>query len=895
VSILSLRGPSALLALAVAAPAAYAAWPPPRPAELRFLVRETAGVARHGEVVVSGLPLARAWDVRRVADLAIVDAAGSPVPAELDVLARWHGGLSDEALPIQWLRVAFPATVGAHAGAAYRLVTDGSAANPPPLRPLVVERDGDRVTVRTGVATFVMGGAPETLFDELRRADGTRLAAGGTLLARVGGQRRLHRIRRAVRLERAGPLTAVVIVEGAYDQPAVGGGGLGSWRRYEFRAGAPTAIVRQAAQWEGDRCGRGVLACGGAPNALRLERWRDTLRPTLGGPFEVTAVGAASAPERTARLAGRATASVRQLRRPSRLAPLAFRMSVPGASAAGAKADGALLAVAGPAGAVAVALDHMHRYEPQALRRLAGGAVAIDLADAPVWLGARQGLFARLAVAALPPGPRRADLDRQVWAPLNHPLRAWPSAQWAAASGALEEFPVGKLPPEWAAYDELVRSTLDRTLAGVDATGLGGLATFGSFPRIWGNPIYADELECGEDPTPAERWDDAYWCGAWTDYHNAAAAAVVRALRTGEVEWLDEIAFPAAWRMLHTQVFQCAPGDPDFYCGQAPAGYGGFRSDFNSSHQYFDNLILYAWLAGDESVARFLGRGAATMRGFLCDLRWGAPPGPTCPPERPIADPWAGLNGRVATQFYSLFRFLGLAADPSYLADWTSNTARWLTQYYVQTQRPGGALGLVVPSGGGELDRVEGPGAYFTGSLWMTSLYDLHLLHRLGADSGDAPLGSPPLAPSQVEAAWARTLLAAARLAPWGDGTASGPWPDGLRFAFSGARLDGALTGLGPWIDLDGDGDGRPCELCEDDGGACFDLCLYATGKAALAAAVVRAADATGDPELRRLGEDLTRFALAAAAADPQPLNKLTGEYLSRLHAAVARLALSPR
>jgi hypothetical protein len=279
------------------------------------------------------------------------------------------------------------------------------------------------------------------------------------------------------------------------------------------------------------------------------------------------------------------------------------------------------------------------------------------------------------------------------------------------------------------------------------------------------------------------------------------------------------------------------------------------------------------------------------MRAYLCDLRGGDPPGPICPPERPLADEWAGLNGRVASQFYALFRYLGLAADPGYLADWTSGTARWLTQYYVEPKSAGAAVGFVVPSGGGSRDFVDDAGSYFSESLWMASLYDLNLLHRLAVDSGDEPLGSPPVRPSRVEVAWARTLLAASRLAPGADGGAAGPWPDGLRFAFAGQRLGGVLTALGPSLDLDGDGDGVPCELCADDGGACRDLCLYDTGKAALAAAVVRAADASGEAALRRLGEDLTVYALRAALADLQPLDKLTGEYLSRLHAAVARLA----
>jgi hypothetical protein len=79
---------------------------------------------------------------------------------------------------------------------------------------------------------------------------------------------------------------------------------------------------------------------------------------------------------------------------------------------------------------------------------------------------------------------------------------------------------------------------------------------------------------------------------SWSDYHNAAYVADARAMRTGEVQWLDELARPAALRQIYTQIDQCAPHDPYFHCGMAPAGYGGYRENFNSSHAYFDNLYL---------------------------------------------------------------------------------------------------------------------------------------------------------------------------------------------------------------------------------------------------------------------------------------------------------------
>jgi len=239
--------------------------------------------------------------------------------------------------------------------------------------------------------------------------------------------------------------------------------------------------------------------------------------------------------------------------------------------------------------------------------------------------------------------------------------------EWIAASDAVDEIPVGSLPTDLSAYDALVPSVLHTTLQEVDAKGLAGLMTFGLYPRLWANPIYSDELDCGgNDPTPGEAWDDLYWCATWTDYHSTVAAAPIWAMRSGEVHWLDEIAFPGALRMLHTQMMQCAPGDDWFFCGQAPAGYGGYRTDFNSSHAYFNNLLLYYWLTGDQTVVATLQRGAETMRDYLYPAR----NPPICDPNYANQDIWAGITGRVASQWLSVFRFLGLAShDDSFLYD----------------------------------------------------------------------------------------------------------------------------------------------------------------------------------------------------------------------------------
>ena len=850
---------------------AAAAYTVPVPASLNLTVRETTGVARNAEVVRSGVPLPRSLGVLDPGRLAVVDAAGRAVPTDFQVSARWNAGLANTAAPIQWLLVSFPATVPARGSATYRLVTDGSVANPAPARPLLLVQNGDQITVDTGAAVFTFGADPGALFDAVTLANGTRLIQGGRLSLQSGGVQSAHPARRKMWIEHAGPLFAAVVVTGAYDLPAIGGGGMGSLRRYTFTAGSPTAIVRHAVSWEGNLGCNGCLkTSSGAPNGVRLDQVRDGLAVQLGGTPTVTAVGAFAAPAVTGAVASGRTAAVRQLLRASRTAPLQLTVDVAGAAASGAKADGGVLAASGPAGAVAIALDRMDRYEPQALRVLADGSLAVDLADDKTWLGNHSGLFATFAVAALPANPARGDLDGRVWAPLNHPLRAWPDAAWFAASDAVEEFPVGPLPTSLAGYDTAVAAVLNRTVQQIDALGLAGLTTFGVFPRYWGQAGSPGEIDCSSanDPTPGETWDDKFWCGTWTDYHNTAATVPVWAMRTGQVEWLDEIAVPAALRVLHTQMMQCSPTERWFYCGQAPAGYGAYRADFNSSHAYFDNLYLYYWLTGDSTVTEILRRGGESMRRLACATRGPqpvteatGPGGPSCAAD--VTTTGSSFTGRVGTQWLNAFRFLGLASpDGSFLEDFRDGSARALTQHYAEAHRAGETTlyGFF-----GDSSFVL-PGTYVAGPMWMYGFYDANTLYRLERDTGDAPLGIPALPPSHYIAAIARTLK---DIEPTiqGDGTATGEWPKSLQYAYTGSRIGGTLASVAP-----------------------YDRTIFTPEKCSVTALFLRAGEQSNDATMLAKGAEMVQFAIGAAIGDAAPLGKLEGQYLSRLHAAVAHL-----
>jgi chitodextrinase len=861
----------ALLAVPFLTRPAAATYGVPVPSRLVLTVRETAGVARTNEVVRSGVPLPRSLNVLNTSRLAVVDGAGRAVAADFQITARWNAGLSDTAAPIQWLMVSFPATVGARGSVTYRLVTDGSVANPAPARPLQVTQSGNAFTVDTGAAIFRFGADPGALFDEVLLANGTRLAGGGTLSLLSGGLSARHPTIRKVWVEHAGPLFAAVVVTGAYDLPAVGNGQISSIRRYVFTAGSPTAVIRHAVNWEGNLGCQGCVATStGAPNGVRFDQIRDSLTVSLGSSPTVTAVGAFASPAVTASVPAGRTASVRQLLRGSRQDALRFQVDVNGTAASGVQATGGVLAASGPSGAVAIALDQMHRYEPQALRVLADGSLAVDVADDKVWVAHHQGLFATLAVSALAAGPSRATLDSQVWAPLNHPLRGWPDAAWFASSQAVEEFPVGPLPADLASYDTLLPTVFNRTVQQIDALGLAGLTTFGVYPRYWGKDGAPGEIDCGTsgDPTPNEAWDNKFWCSTWTDYHNTAATVPVWAMRSGQVEWLDDLGVPAALRTLHTQIMQCGPSEKWYYCGQAPAGYGAYRTDFNSSHAYFDNLYLYYWLTGDSTVVEILRRGGENARRNMCDTRGPkpvvepvtGPGGPACAADYPSST--SEFTGRVATQWINAFRFLGLASpDGSFLDDYRNSLARAATQHYVEVHRAGetktyGFLG----------ERAVVPGTYIGGPIWMYGFYDTNTIYRLLRDTGDAPIGLPAMTPSHLLATVARTLK---DIEPsvQGDGTVAGDWPKNLEYTYLDSRIGGTLADVIP--------NDRP---------------IFTPEKCSVTALFLRAGELSGDASLINTGTDMVHFTLSAAAGEEAPLGKLEGQDLGRLHAAIAHL-----
>jgi hypothetical protein len=871
-----------LLALLVASGSVCADWPPPAPSAIVLTAPDASGIVRAGDLAVGGVPLARTAGVVDPTRLRLVNAEGIEVPAQFRVLARWNAARNDASAPIQWVLAEAPAPA---TGGTLRLRADAVPGAPAaPATPLSVVSAGGRYTIDTGAARFVIDPAAGALFAEVRTADGNLLATGAPARVEIEGAAVASTSAlRFARVDAQGPLSATLTVAWTLDMPHVGGGGLSLTRQYRFAAGSATAVVRSALAWEGNRCPNAEnIVCAAGVNGLRLLSVRDALRPATTGARSVQVLAESTLAPYMATLGSDDTVHLRQMRRAARTAPLLYELAMPGTSRQGATAEGGALALSVGGGTIGVALARMDHHEPQALRVLGNGDVTLDWVDTPgIWIGSRQAVHATLAVAALPATPAAGELARRLWAPLAHPLRLWAQPAQFAASEAVPEFPVGALPAAYAGFDAAVLRMLTSTRSRFDSLGLRGLMTSGLWPFDWGTPNDGPP-DCGaSDPTPSDDWDDTYWCATWTDYHNTAMVGALAALRAGDPAWFDAVSVPAAQRMLHTLMMQCAPGDPWFYCGQAPAGGGGYRANFNSSHGYFDNLVLYHFLTGDPWVTDTLARGAGSMRAYLCATRAGSPPGSMCSPTTPGSDDFVQINDRSANQWYEVFRFLGQTVDASYLDDWRGNIARWLSLHWAQgTDSEGRRLGFIVQSGVGNGLSILAPGAYTTSQVWMASGYDFEQLARLRVATADAPLGVPAIAPSTVMADWGRTLARAATIAP-GNGSAAGIWPNTLAFAWSGARIGGLISGLAPgW---------SPGPMPSP----CFDACLYDTGKSFTAAALARAADLTGDPALRSLADDFVRHGLARVAVADPPLGKQGGLFMARLPSAVARLSQS--
>ena len=163
-------------------------------------VKEVAGVGASGYPISTVIPLPFG-QFQTVASLRVVDTAGAPVPAQIDVLNRWWG--KDNS--IRHVKIEFQPTVGPHGDRSYTLRDSG--AGPVPPSPVVATDTGAHIKLSSGSQTFTIQKSPFRI-----------MTPAGDIVATVGdlngrSQLSFSRSDAVITIEESGPMRAVVRAE----------------------------------------------------------------------------------------------------------------------------------------------------------------------------------------------------------------------------------------------------------------------------------------------------------------------------------------------------------------------------------------------------------------------------------------------------------------------------------------------------------------------------------------------------------------------------------------------------------------------------------------------------------------------------------------------------------
>ncbi len=822
-----------------------------------WTVAEDAGVARSNAWVCNGLPVARELDWREPGELAVRLTNGACVPAQFEVLSRWAGGVTSTQ-PIQWLLVTFPASLAPGETLGGRIERGSNGA----FSGLVsVSTSNNSLFVNTGAALFGIPTNRFGVFSHVAVSDGAGAwrpplvndAAPAQLLVAGSGVCTAEPPEE-VTLEHQGPLRVTVRTAGHF-APAPGSAGRFRYiLRYHFFAGNPGVDLDFYYDCPTAVDG-GTGYEGYETNAYFLVQRLALVQPLalLGVPQAHLAAEPGQARDLAA---ANLPAALTQHLRLALRAPDRYTISAQGFATNGTRATRPVAAVRGANGGLAASLSKMWRHEPQALQ-ITTNALIIEIIATNQWLGPRQGAAAMARLVALAPAADFSAAAAGMVAQLDHPIVAWPDRACVAESRALGEL--------WDGSDDGVAQACLGLATGITANtlyylpdhGMHGFMTWGLAPRLYANPIFADEV--GDTNT----WDGYYLGATFTDYHNMFYNAARGFALTGDRRALHELCIPAARRALSTLIVQGETLGED-RTGWGPIGYGGYRRDNNGSHSYFRNLFFYYWLTGDRHVPELLAQGAAFRR-----LQYTRRPDMTLiPPEEVPSDYWlAQTPGRMISQAAEINWFLGHAWDETYLADFSNQMARIASCH----------MALLTNSAGEECCFMfenpmrTNPGMSEVQQPWMSALYPLDNLWRLYSEFGDLALGPENVRISRIFQGFERfvwTIIA--RIPPGSSGTATSPMANSCNIFWSGPRVGGAYV-TNDWTYVDPDS------------------LLYIGGKSALTAPLFRAAYLRNmEAGMLQRAQSLEAYALANANEGSACWDKVTGEFYQNILPATA-------
>lgn len=183
---------------------------------------ERAGIARTGDVTTFGLPIAQALNLKSTDTLVVNTEAGGVIPAQFTVTSRWGAAVTDTTAPIRWLLIDLPVTVPANQTVTYRLLASGTPAAPMPA--LVTTDDLQGIEFNTGPAQFRISKTSASILDRAIIDGVTAIQSAespGLVVKTVSGteyRSRDHATLLSTTIERSGPLSAVVRIDGRFPQ-----------------------------------------------------------------------------------------------------------------------------------------------------------------------------------------------------------------------------------------------------------------------------------------------------------------------------------------------------------------------------------------------------------------------------------------------------------------------------------------------------------------------------------------------------------------------------------------------------------------------------------------------------------------------------------------------------
>jgi hypothetical protein len=685
-----------------------------------------------------------------------------------------------------------------------------------PDKPISVVVGSTTISVNTGDLTFVVDG--KTLFGSVTRNSTSKVEATGAPISFIiAGVQHTLGTQRELKVAFDDGITAVITAE----HDLVGGQpNLGLRRVYKFRAGSGLIDVRCIVMHYASRYSDGVIIQNGVPNGVMIDK--ATIELMVPGIINhhVQAAGQTSS--------GTGVASVEQLQRSANGVAYAFNMMQGGSLKTGTLATDAQVQVQTVNGCIRMFSPDLAYMEPQKLWT-STTSIGFDFISNHIWVGAKQGMAAEFVVdfCATP----SVNTQRPVVLPLN-----------VAATNALELSPMQSIATE---FNATMTALVKKSITLRESKGLLGFMTYGGQPRYWGDPAYGDEI--GISSPTGQVWDRVYWGSTWTDYHNAAESVTLHAISVLDHESFTKWSVPAALRMLYTQMYQARPGDTSFYSWAAPAGYNGFRSDMNSSHQYWGNLFTYYYLTGDTEVTRALKASANNFRNYYCSTR----PGAACGIDVKPRDQWAGLNSRVFSQWQRAFRFVGETVDASYWEDWIANEARSLKQ-----------VSVTVASG----PDGKPMSAWLADQLWMAAGYDMRNMMLYAQDLRASGKTSDADRVDAFLVGWVKTMLKYASA----DGKPGSRWANALSFETAGVATTPTSTSI--------------TVVTQNTSGG--DPYLYSSGKAMMLRLFWYAAQR--DVTLAVAFQEWLTFALTVLKAEVGPLSKSTGICLTGMSGIIS-------